>query len=319
METIKVGMVGAGSWANHVHYPSLAEFGDVSIVAICDLDRGRLEETAVKYGIEKRYTDYREMVEQSRLDAAFIIMPPHQLFDVAIHCLKRGLNVFIEKPPGASLEQTRGMANTAERNGCMTMVGFNRRYIPLMRKVKSIVEERGPITQCVATYYKNMIGQDLYFDGAVDLLTSDGIHAVDTMRWIGGEVEKVASDVRSCYADYANSFNALIKFRNGCSGSLTTNWAVGRRVHAFEMHAKGISAFVNPNEKAVIYSDDKEEGRVMTTEEASGSGQFAKYYGYFSEDRHFVDCVREGRQPETSFVDAVKTMELVGTILRSKM
>jgi len=319
METIKIGMVGAGSWANHVHYPSLAEFEDVSIVAICDLDRMRLEETADKYGIEKRYTDYREMVEQNRLDAAFIIMPPHQLFDVVIHCLKSGLNVFIEKPPGASLEQTRNMALTAEGNGCMTMVGFNRRYIPLMRKAKSIVDGRGPMTQCVATYYKNMLGQGLYFDGAVDLLTSDGIHAVDTLRWIGGEAEKVASDVRSCCVDYANSFNALIKFRNGCSGLLTTNWAVGKRVHAFEMHAKGISAFINPNEKAVIYSDDKEEGLVMTTEEASGSGQFAKYYGYFAEDRHFVDCVRAGRQPETSFADAVKTMELVGAILHSKM
>ena len=172
---------------------------------------------------------------------------------------------------------------------------------------------------CIRDSYKNMIGQGLYFDGAVDLLTSDGIHAVDTMRWIGGEVEKVASDVRSCSADHANSFNALIKFRNGCSGLLTTNWAVGKRVHTFEMHAKGISAFVNPNEKAVIYSDDKEEGRVITNEESSGSGGFAKYYGYFAEDRHFVDCVREGRQPETSFVDAVKTMELVEAIQRYKM
>jgi virulence factor len=315
METLKVGMIGAGSMANAVHYPSLAAFRDVGIEAICDLDRKKLTETAGKYGVERRYVDYREMVDQNHLDAVYIIMPPHHLFDLVVYCLKKGLNVFIEKPPGVNLEQARNMALTARKNNCITMVGFNRRYIPLMRKAKSIVEERGPMVQCMATFIKNMVGQELpYYHGAIDILTCDAIHAVDTLRWMGGEVEGVVSDVRSLYADYENSFNALIKFRGDCTGFLVTNWVAGKRIHTFEMHAKGISAFVNPNEKAIIYSDDKEEGRVITTQEAAGSGEFAKYYGYYDENRHFIDCVKGGRQPETSFEDAVRTMCLVDNV-----
>jgi len=315
METIKVGMIGAGSMANAVHYPSLAEFKDVTIEAICDLDRKRLEETANKYGVEGRYQDYKEMVGQKRLDAIYIVMPPHQLYDLVIYCLSRGLNVFIEKPPGISLEQTRNMALVAKRNECLTMVAFNRRYIPLMRRVRSIVEERGPIMQCMATFFKNMVGQEHpYYQGAADVLTCDAIHAVDTLRWMAGEVERVASNVRNIYADYENSYNALIEFKGGCVGFLVTNWAVGKRVHTFEMHSKGISAFINPNEGAVIYSDNEDEGRVIRADEVAGSQEFAKYYGYYAENRHFIDCVKERRQPESNFDDAVKTMELIETI-----
>jgi len=320
METVKVGMIGAGSMANAVHYPSLAEFKDVRIEAICDLDQKRLDETAEKYGVERRYRDYRDMIGQNHLDAIYIVMPPHHLYDLVINCLKKGLNVFIEKPPGISLEQTRNMALVAKRNECITMVAFNRRYIPLMRVTRSIVEGRGPIIQCMATFFKNMVGQEHpYYQGAVDVLTCDAIHAVDTLRWMAGEVERVASNVRSIYADYENSFNALIEFKGGCTGLLVTNWAVGKRVHTFEMHAKGISAFINPNEEAVIYSDNSDDGRVMRADEAAGSSEFAKYYGYYAENRHFIDCVRECRQPESNFEDAVKTMELVETIRCSRL
>jgi virulence factor len=318
METLRVGMIGAGSMANTVHYPSLAEFKDVRIEAICDLDKQRLVETAAKYGVEKRYQDYREMVDQNHLDAAYIVMPPHQLYDLVIYCLKKGLNVFIEKPPGISLEQTRNMALVAKRNNCLTMVAFNRRYIPLMREVRSIVEERGSMIQCMATFYKNMVGlEHPYYQGAVDILTCDAIHAVDTLRWMGGEVEEVKGNVRGLYADYENSFNALIEFEGGGVGFLVTNWAVGKRVHTFEMHAKGISAFVDPNVRAIIYRDNKEEGQVIGAEEAAGSGEFAKYYGYYAENRHFVDCIKECRQPESNFDDAVRTMQLIEDIRRA--
>lgn len=315
METLKVGMIGAGSMANAVHYPSLSEFKDVRIEAICDLDRKRLGETADKYGIEKRYQDYREMVDQNHLDAIYIVMPPHHLYDLVIYNLKKGLNVFMEKPPGVSLEQTRNMALMAKRNDCLTMVAFNRRYIPLMRRVKSIVEERGPIIQCMATFFKNIPEiEHPYYQGAVDILTCDAIHAVDTLRWMAGEVKGVKSSVRNIYADYENSFNALIEFEGGCVGFLVTNWIVGKRVHTFEMHAKGISAFMDPNEKAVIYSDNKEEGLIIRADETAGSSEFAKYYGYYAENRHFIDCIKECRQPETNLEDAVKTMELIEDI-----
>src|SRR5438132_7526355 len=87
-----VAMIGAGSMANSVHYPSLASFDDVEIAAICDLDAQRLNTTADKYRIEKRYSDYRRMVEEVAPDAVYAIGQPHLMVDLWIWCLQQGLN-----------------------------------------------------------------------------------------------------------------------------------------------------------------------------------------------------------------------------------
>jgi len=312
-DKVKVGFVGAGVLANQMHYPSLAEFPDVQIAAICDINEERLHSTADKYGVERRYTDYREMLDREELDAVYVIMPPHHLFDIVIRALEAGHNVFIEKPPGITAFQTAMFARLAERKGCKTMCGFNRRFIPLNRKVKGMVEERGPIIQCVSTFYKR--SSAVYYGGAVDMLTCDAIHAVDMLRWMGGEVEEVLSISGAFGEDLKNAYNAVVRFKGGGLGVLCANWAVGKRVHTFEMHSYGISAFVNPDDKAVIYADNKEEPiAVISTTEAAGSSDRRIYYGFYHENRHFIDCIKEDREPETSFSDAVKTMELVERI-----
>jgi len=333
MDRVRVGFIGAGDMANRVHYPSLASFRDVEITAICDLDESRLNRTANRYGVERRFRDYKLMLEKVSLDAVYAIMAPiptghyagaEPLTDVVVNCLKRGLHVFIEKPPGISVEDTRRMAEAAKRYGCKTMVGFNRRFIPVFREAKRVVEERGPITHCTAVFHKNMIGQPEDW-GCVSHLVADVIHAVDALRFMGGEPEKVVSSIASFHADHANSFNALIRFKNGCVGHLCSNYSSGGRVHYFEMHSKGIYAFVNvpfepEKQEALILKDDKPYGEaevMRNLDLVGGCRDFHVIYGYLQENRHFIDCIREDRMPETNFEDAVKTMELVERIKAS--
>ncbi|HUT76004.1 MAG TPA: Gfo/Idh/MocA family oxidoreductase [Armatimonadota bacterium] len=319
MEKVRLALIGAGAMAQSVHYPSLAEMEDVELAGLCDLDRARLQDTGDRFGIEVRSQDYRTLIEQTAPDAVYILMPPHQLFDLAIHCLERKLNVFIEKPPGVTSVQARGLARAAERSGSLTMVAFNRRFIPAARAAKERVQQRGPITQCVATFYKNQLGGAPYYGGAIDVLTCDAIHAVDALRWMGGEVVCAASDIRALESDFDNSFNALLSFESGAAGALLTNWAVGKRVHTLEMHATGISAFVDTDERAVIYQDNEAVGEEIWSRDLAGSDEPHKRLGFFAENRHFIDCIRQGRLPETHFGDAVRTMELVDLIYAARM
>jgi len=329
VDRIKIGFIGAGAHANAVHYPSLARIREAEIVAICDIDERRLNSTANKYDIELRFRDYREMLKKVQLDAVYVIMAPipiygtrESLLDIVIECLKRGLHVFIEKPPGITSKETKKMAELAERYNCKTMVGFNRRFIPVFREAKRIVEDRGPITHCMAVFHKNMIGKPQPW-GSVSYLVADIIHAVDSLRFMAGdEAHKVVSVITSFYADYPNSFNALIEFRNGCIGHLCANYSSGGRVHYFEMHSKGIYAFVNlPFEaelqEARILSNNKPYGEIEVIKNLDlvrGSKELYMTYGFYQENKHFIDCIRNDEEPETNFKDAVKTMELVERI-----
>ena len=319
MNKINIALIGAGGMANGVHYPSLAEFDDVNLVGLCDLVPSKLQATAERFQIENTFSDYKQMLEKTSPDAVYILMPPQHLFTPVIHCLSQGHHVFIEKPPSLTLHQVKEMARVAAQNGCKTMVGFNRRFIPLMRQVKAIVEKKGSIIQCMSTFHKNSPSA-LYYDGIIDVLTCDAVHAVDALRWLGGgEFKAVASDINSFHSDRENSFNAIVKFSSGASGYLCTNWAVGGRIHIFEMHAGGISAYINPDigGKAVIHTS---EGiKEITTVEAAGTDANYKAYGFYGEGRHFVDCIQSDLQPDTCFADAVQTMALVEQIYRNRI
>lgn len=315
-DKVRVALIGAGGMANSVHYPSLAEFDDVEMVGLCDLIEEKLNATADRFGIERRYTDYKKMIEETAPQAVYVLMPPHHLHDIVVWCLRQKLHVFIEKPPGVHAEQTRQLAHLAEENGCLTMVAFNRRFIPLLRYCRDRVRaEGGWVHQAVATFYKDYRSGGPYYDGATDVLTSDAIHAVDALRFmVGAEAAKVASSVRKLTRHFDTSFNALIEFETGAVGVLLTSWMVGGRVHTFEMHGFGISAFCDPDNQAVIHKDNQLRVEVLTPWEVAGGQENYKYYGFWHENRHFIDSIKANQEPETCFPDAVRTMELVERI-----
>lgn len=300
--------------ANSVHYPSLNSIEDAEIVGISDLSKNRMEETAKKYNIGQTFTDYKEMIEKTSPDGVYIIMPPYHLYDITVQCLNLGLNVFIEKPPGVTKEQTRQLANTAAKKGCLTMTGFQRRFAPVVVQAKKKVEERGPVIHCQANFFKNYINQPSYYNGAIDILTCDAIHSVDILRWISGEPRKIVSSVKSLFAEYDNCFHAMVEFENGATGFLSANWVSGKRIYNVEMHGKGICTFVNPENSAVIYKDGKEEGEVVSASEIAGGKELFKIAGFYDENKHFIECIKTKRQPQTNFADALKTMEFVDRI-----
>ena len=319
--TIRVAFIGAGGRAVGSHYPSLRDLPGVSICAIAELDEERMTKAAEQFGVKKLYADYKAMIEAERPDAVYAIMPPHHLFDVAVTVLDMGVHLVIEKPPALTAEQVRQMAILARKKQAIAGVTFQRRYSPVIRAGKTACEERGPVHSAVATFYKNAVGGGPYYRGAIDILRCDAIHAVDTLRYLcGGEVVSVASDVRRLLADHVTAHVALVRFSTGCTGVLLTNWMTGRRFFTVEIHAPGISCFADPEEGGSLYADGMTEAlRSLDPAALAGSAEPHRAHGPYDMNRHFLDCIRRGRQPETNFDDALKTMELCDAIYAAQI
>ena len=321
-DRVRVGFVGAGRLAARVHYPSLAAMPDVDLVAIAELDEGRLTSLADRYHVRGRYADYRAMLEHETLDAVYVIMPPQFLFDIAVDALTRSKHLFIEKPPGVTTYQTQALAWHASNHGCHTMVGFNRRFVPLLVRARELVTARGPIHLCQAAFHKHEASADQFgfYRGAASHLTSDIIHAVDTLRWFaGGEAVAVASDNRAVGMPFPNSHNALIAFDSGCTGILTATRHGGARRHTFELHGEHISVYSDDQHHAAVYADGLEEPQRLSAAELAGSDEGRVRFGYFHESRHFIDCVKAGVSPATNFADAAKTMGLLDRIVAAQI
>jgi virulence factor len=314
---VRVAMIGAGGMANRVHYPSLAAFADVEMAAICDLDVERLNATADRYGIAARYTDYRKMAEEVAPDAVYAIGQPHIMYDIWMWCLSKGLNLYIEKPMGITLHQARALAYLAEKQGCITQVSFQRRTCPMVVQLRSECLKRGPIVHAVCRFYKCNV--DPYLE-ARDHMLDDGVHAIDTLRWMcGGEVVNIQSVTRRVLVPDINFFAAILEFDNGATGILMNSWTSGRRIFDVEMHAPGICAEANPEGKGYLYADGDTRGVEYDTRQVAGSDELHVFGGFQAKNREFIDCLKAGSQPSSSFGDALKTMEVAERILASSL
>jgi len=313
MKRVRVAMVGAGSMANEVHYPSLASFSDVEIAAICDLNQERLNETADRYGVEKRYASYEQMVEQVAPDAVYVIGNPDQMYPIWIWCLQQGMNLYIEKPMGITVHQARTLARLAEEHGCITQVSLQRRASPMLAKLRDECLKRGPIVHAVCQFYKRDIKPYL---AARDRMTDDGIHAIDTIRWMcGGDVLHIHSLAKRVGVPDLNFFAALMEFDNGATGVMITSWSSGSRVFRAEMHSPGIRVDAELEGKGYLYADGNTTGVEYDAKQIAGSDQIRVYGGFQAKNREFIDAVKAGTLPGSNFSDALKTMEVAEEIL----
>jgi virulence factor len=314
---VKVAMIGAGAMANRVHYPSLSSFKDVIIAGICDLDEARLTQTADQFNIEGRFTDYRKMVEQVAPDAVYAVGPPHILYDIWVWCLQQGLNLCIEKPMGITLHQAQCLAYLAEQHGNITQVSFQRRCCPLIVKLREECLQRGPITHAVATFYKCEPKPML---GARDHMMDDGVHAIDTLRWMcGGEVVRIHPVTRRVGTPDINALYVLLEFDNGATGVMLNSWVSGRRIFRVEMHAPGVCAEADLEGKGALFADGDTAGTWYDTAEVAGSEEFYVHGGFQAKNREFIDAVKAKRQPPSCFADALKTMEIAESILAADL
>jgi virulence factor len=330
-ERLRVAFIGAGRQANWRHYPSVVSQPDVELAALCDLVPERAEATAERWGVPKTYQRYEQMLEEVNPQALYVIMGPDVIHEPVVYALKQGRHVFIEKPPGLTLHQMQVLAYLAEEHHCLTMVGFQRRFIPAMTELRARVEARGPIHTVAVANLKSTRDFARQPAGVLDALTSDGMHAVDNLRWLcGGEVVRVASSVRTLYTSGpgANTVLAQVEFSSGAVGQLhyglvTGGSALGEGATApgifrAEIHGSNISAYVDAERQSSIVADsgEPEVFESKSFGQALG-GQPEHWLGFWHETRHFIDCVKAGQQPSSNFADAVKTVALIGQIYRA--
>ena len=320
-KTVRVCMVGAGQMANKVHYPSLASFDDVQIVGIGDLIPEAVNSTADKHNIpqecrfELHYpNDYQKMIEKQSPDCVYVVGQPHIMFDIWVWCLQQGLNLFIEKPMGMTMHQAQLLAHLADKHGCITQVGHQRRSCPLLVKMREACLAHGPITHAVCEFFKYSLEP---FINARDHMLDDCTHSIDTLRWMcGGEVVEVDSRCKRVGTPDYNWIGVTMQFDNDSTGYVVNSWSSGRRVFRVQMHAPGIYTDAEVESKAYLYEDGDYDGKEFDTKEVAGSDEIYVFGGFQAKNREFIDSVKSGQAKTSSpFSDCVKTMEVVETVL----
>lgn len=155
MSNLKIVFIGCGSHANCYIYPSLMNIEGMELSAVCSLDMEEAEVNRKKHGANQAYTDYREMIQRERPDGVIIVGPPQLHYEAGTYCLGQRIPFFIEKPPGANLEQASELAEAADKNNCFGQVGFMMRHSAVVKKIDNIAEKEklGKVLHGIIRYF----------------------------------------------------------------------------------------------------------------------------------------------------------------------
>ena len=138
---VRVGVLGAGRWANVAHLRGWVRDPRCEVLAVCDVERQLAEETAPRFGASVVSDDHREIVARDDLDVIDVCTPSHTHFELSMAALEAGKHVLCEKPVAFDFRETLLAAEVARTNGLKTKLGFTFRYSPAMRYMKALVDE----------------------------------------------------------------------------------------------------------------------------------------------------------------------------------
>ena len=144
MPRLRVGVIGCGTIAQIMHLPYLRQLSDLyEISALCDVSPQVLDAMGEYYGVERRYTDYHELLMLD-LDAVLLLTsgshaPP------ALAALKSGKHVLVEKPLCFTLAEADQLIEAAEASRRTLMVGYMKRYDPGYRHARSLLPSLGEL------------------------------------------------------------------------------------------------------------------------------------------------------------------------------
>jgi predicted dehydrogenase len=140
-ETVRVGVIGCGGRARFIR--EAADVKGFRVAAACDCQRERAEKFVAELaGGESLgvYDDFRQMIEQEKLDAVMIETTTHARAWIAILAMQMGMDVYIEKPMSLTIAEGRAMVNAARKLGRVTQVGTQQRSMPINNWASDLVK-----------------------------------------------------------------------------------------------------------------------------------------------------------------------------------
>ena len=308
-EPLRVGFIGAGSFAEWTLYPALA-LAPVSLQAVCDLDEARARSVAGKFGTGRWYTDHHELWEREDLEALIVCMGPRARQALVREALEAGYHVFCPTPPAASLEDALELAEVAERTEKVLMIDFQRRFSFGIRKACRLVAEPefGRLTQLHCSFCSGRYDERRsagYDDHVEAFLLDFAVHHLDLARFLGGDVDELS--VYSMERDAGFAVAASLSFRDGAVGTLQMNsqriwW---RNYDRVELTGEGSYVVVEDLWKVRSY---REAGNTFT--ENHSDERVGELTGDGPALAEFAAAVRAGREPVCSIRDGVETMRL---------
>jgi predicted dehydrogenase len=307
---LRVALIGCGAHSEHAHAGPLAHYvaqhpGDVSLAAACDLDIGRARRFCQQYGFARAYADLEEMLRTERPDAVVSVLPIAQIVEAGSLLLRRGIPCVLEKPPGGSLEEAYALADVARQTGTPHMVSLNRRYSPYLNRALSWAREAGPLRCLRGQMFRQGRREE-------EFLWGTGVHIVDAMRHIGGDVAAFNVQRLERPAGSAPWFLISLLFADGCAGQIEILPTTGTVEERYTLFGEGFQARATTmgggGEEVRCWKD----GTLEVEEKANPDAPLFLRDGSYEETSAFLRCLLAGEPLRPTLEHVLPSLRICG-------
>lgn len=300
---IRVGVVGVGH-VGQWHAEKYAAAKKADLVGVVDIDRDRALEVGRKLGV-MAVTDYRELLGQVR--CVSIAVPTHLHYEIARNFLATGIDVLVEKPITATLEEGRELVALAREQGLVLQVGHLERFNPAIRQLEGVIREPKFI-EChrLAPFVER--GTDV--DVVLDLM----IHDIDVIAsLVRSPVERVEAVGVPVLTDKPDIANARITFASGCIANVTSSRVSMKRERKIRFFQPDAYISIDYDQKRAQVFRKPEKGmrwqdiRSQTIEMRDGDA-------LADEIESFLDAVQNRGVPLVSGEEGLRALEIASMI-----
>ncbi len=205
MADLRVGIIGVGRISD-LHYEGYKNNPRVELYAISDVNEELLKKRKEQWGVSKIYRDYKELLQDTEVDAVEVITPHHLHKEMGVAALEAGKHVSMQKPMAMNIAECDALINAAKQSGKMFRVFENFRHYPPLMKALELVQADA-IGEPLSIRIKVMQGSmsegweipdetvswrfDPARSGGGRVIFDYGYHLFSVAMWFLGDVEKV--------------------------------------------------------------------------------------------------------------------------------
>lgn len=200
---VNLGLIGLGGICQGKHIKELKNVKDAKIVALCDIDKARLDHVAQDLNVpaDHCFTDYHDLIACADVEAVEICTPNYLHIPMAVAAVEAGKAINVEKPLSINTEEALALKEALDKHPVKNMMCFSYRFLPAVRYAKYIMEQNmiGKVNGIKVEYLKNSAlweGRRLDWRfvkeyAGTGVLGDLGVHLIDMASFLCGDFHSV--------------------------------------------------------------------------------------------------------------------------------
>jgi UDP-N-acetyl-2-amino-2-deoxyglucuronate dehydrogenase len=330
---IRVGLLGCGRVAAK-HLEAIAALSDeLELVAVCDVDEDVAAAASRHLGVPS-FTESRRLYEQVRPDLVVLATPSALHAQQALEAARRGVHVMTEKPMATRWADAVEMVEVCEDAGVELFVVKQIRYNPLLRMLKTAIDERrfGRIymVDCNVfwtrpqSYYDSAAWRGTWaYDGGA--LMNQASHYVDLLPWLVGPIESVHAFAAPLarHIEVEDTAVVSLKWRSGALGTMAVTMLTYPKNFEASLTILGEQGTVRLSGPSCArverweFADGRDDREALSRAEDMAGAVLHKGHEHYYRD--VIARLRGGQDLVTDGREGLKSLEVIIAAYRSVM